>query len=64
MSEAGRVKHKRFIADLWEAAKVTRASSSGPILRICRRFEAESSQTRPDQDGLVAIDTLFPTNPR
>ncbi len=35
-----------FIADLWEAAKVTRASSSGPISRICRRLEAKARQTR------------------
>ena len=35
-----------FIADLWGAAMVTRASSSGPISRICRRPEAKACQTR------------------
>ena len=37
---------KRFIADSWGAAKVTRASSSGPISRIRRRLEARACQTR------------------
>ncbi len=35
-----------FIADLWGSEKVTRASSSGPISRICRRLESETCQTR------------------
>ncbi len=36
----------RFIADLWGVVKVTRASSSGPISRICHRLEAWEGQTR------------------
>ncbi len=36
----------RFIADLREAVKVTRASSSGPIPRICYPLEAKALQTR------------------
>ncbi len=38
--------HFRFIADLWGVAKVARASSSGPISRICRRLESRAGQTR------------------
>ncbi len=40
------VETKRFIADLRGAVRVTRASSSGPIPRICRRLEARAGQTR------------------
>ena len=35
-----------FIADLWGAVKVARASSSGLISRMCRPLETEACQTR------------------
>ena len=45
-SRKSAMSQKWFIVDLWEAAKATRASSSGPISRICRRLEDKASQTR------------------